>query len=205
MINLFALFPPLGHWTFQWSAWQWVGKGPGSPTGSPLGWAAYLHLNYHWNHLLQHALFSTSTLINSMGASGLRLRGSNHSDGMLLRVRWLIFFFLEAIVRNSPSHFFPQTEVCVSSRGNALSFNMDVKYWPNDSSSLLSDHVYLKTSLAPRAGFPIQLCIAWRWSLDGISFREDRNRPRALKEFKQLNYYEVLAESLVLLDQLRSV
>lgn len=25
-------------------------------------------------------------------------------------------------------------------------------------------------------------------------------RPRALKEFKQLNYYEVLAESLVLLD-----
>lgn len=157
---------------------------------------AYLHLNYHWNHLLQHALFSTSMLINPMGASGLRLRGSNHSDGMLLRVRWLISFFLEAIVRNSPSHVFPQREVCVSSKGNALSFNLDVKYWPNDSH--LSDHVYLKTPLAASAGFPIQLCITWRWSLDGISFREDRNR--ALKEFKQLNYYEVLAESFVLLD-----
>lgn len=59
-----------------------------------------------------------------MGASALRLRGSNHSDGMLLQVRWLIcfgyFFFLEAIVRNSPSRVFPQTGVCVSTKGNAL-------------------------------------------------------------------------------------
>lgn len=99
-------------------------------------------------------------------------------------------------MRNSPSHVFPQREVCVSSKGNALSFNLHVKYWPNDSH--LSDRVYLKTSLASSAGFPIQLCIVSRWSLDGISFREDRNR--ALKQFKQLKYYEVLAESLVLFD-----